>query len=504
MTLSLTLFLPVIGAVVAALTPRSRTAAIRAIGATTSGAAFAAALPLWFRYNPQSAEFQFVERLRLLPRLGVEYFLGADGYTVLMLIVVAIVCFAGQVSAFGAKAGDDKRRVTSALLLQAGLFGAVQSLDFSLFAAAWLLMLAAAVNASRAGSHRAPTMPIASAVLSAFALLAGIGVVYFANHAATGIFTFDVTAFHKLTLTTGVAASAFAAFLIAFLAAVPVLLFVANASTTTPSIEAAALAIVPLYGFYRLSVPMLPGAFAMFGAFLASGCLAVLAAVAVHAWREERVERLAAHWIIAQTAVVLLSIVALNETAIAGGMVQQLSQTLAVPALAIGVASATRARRIVVLACAWMAIGLPGALAFIGVKLVASGVFAAHPIWFGVAAIAWMVLASRIAYVAVRLTDSIDRGGAATFSSRRMPVAVATGLCVISIAGGVAPGPVQARLKIAAHHVASHITPSDGTAAECDMVPTPEQMSAAPGSQFLLAVPCGPDGQPLTPASTPP
>jgi formate hydrogenlyase subunit 3/multisubunit Na+/H+ antiporter MnhD subunit len=250
---------------------------------------------------------------------------------------------------------------------------------------------------------------------------------------------------------------------------------------------------------------MLPGAFAQFGAVVAGGCLATLAAVAVHAWRETRSDRLANHWAIAQTAAVLLAVVALNETAIAGGMIQQLSQVVGVAALVLVaalVAAPTRAGGWLWVIASWVAIGLPGALGFIGVRAIGDGLLVAHPIWFGVAAIAYLALVARV--VAIGWWSAARPPASQTsMAGPGLPAAGLVVLAAISFAAGLAPGAIRDRLKIAAHHVASHISASDSTAAECDTVPTPEQLSASPGSQFLLAVPCGPDGEPLAAPSTP-
>jgi len=149
------------------------------------------------------------------------------------------------------------------------------------------------------------------------------------------------------------------------------------------------------------------------------------------------------------------------------------------------------------------AIGVPASSGFVGGRLLSQGLFAAHPVWTFVAAVATAPIAARLLFVGWR---AVSRGpaheAAGAYAWDRLIVTVP--LLMLTAWIGLAPAPFLDRLKIAAHHVASHVTPSDGTAAECDTVPTPEQLSSSPGSQFLLAVPCGPDGQPLSPPSTPP
>ena len=49
------------------------------------------ALCLWSRFNPGAAELQFVEKHAWIPSLGVDYFLGADGLSLLMILLTALV-----------------------------------------------------------------------------------------------------------------------------------------------------------------------------------------------------------------------------------------------------------------------------------------------------------------------------------------------------------------------------------------------------------------------------
>lgn len=45
------------------------------------------AVPLWFWYNPSTPGFQFVERAPWIPSVGAEYFLGIDGFSMLLILL---------------------------------------------------------------------------------------------------------------------------------------------------------------------------------------------------------------------------------------------------------------------------------------------------------------------------------------------------------------------------------------------------------------------------------
>src|SRR5206468_11022858 len=79
--LSLILFLPLAGALLLVLVPKENENAIRWISNIVAFAGFVVSIPLWFWYNPQSPNFQFVERAPWIPSIGAEYFLGVDGFS---------------------------------------------------------------------------------------------------------------------------------------------------------------------------------------------------------------------------------------------------------------------------------------------------------------------------------------------------------------------------------------------------------------------------------------
>src|SRR4029453_6616572 len=43
--------------------------------------------PLWFVFDKSSADFQFVERAAWIPSIGVQYLLGVDGISALLILL---------------------------------------------------------------------------------------------------------------------------------------------------------------------------------------------------------------------------------------------------------------------------------------------------------------------------------------------------------------------------------------------------------------------------------
>src|SRR5262245_56424904 len=135
--LSLILFLPLAGALVVLMIPKPYEDAIRWVANITAFAGFLVSVPLWFRYNPQSADFQFIERTAWIPSVGAEYFLGVDGFSVLLILLTTLMGFIAILSSWNAITERVKEYSIFLLVLPTGMLGAFMSVDFLLFFLFW-------------------------------------------------------------------------------------------------------------------------------------------------------------------------------------------------------------------------------------------------------------------------------------------------------------------------------------------------------------------------------
>ena len=101
--LSLILFLPLAGALVLLLMPKQNEDAIRMVANVVAFAGFVISIPLWFWYNPQNPEFQFVERMEWIPSVGAQYFLGIDGFSTLLILLTTLMGFIAVLSSWTAR-----------------------------------------------------------------------------------------------------------------------------------------------------------------------------------------------------------------------------------------------------------------------------------------------------------------------------------------------------------------------------------------------------------------
>src|SRR6188474_498621 len=91
--LSFIVFLPLVGALLVLLVPnRDEKGAplVRQLGLVVSLVVFFFTL-LWGRFDAGSAEFQFVEQASWIPAFGIDYHLGVDGISLLLIVLTGFL-----------------------------------------------------------------------------------------------------------------------------------------------------------------------------------------------------------------------------------------------------------------------------------------------------------------------------------------------------------------------------------------------------------------------------
>src|SRR5438067_12362969 len=227
--LSLILFLPLAGALLLLLVPKENAHAIRWIANVVALIGFAISIPLWFWYNPQQADFQFVERAPWIPSIGAEYFLGVDGLSTLLILLATMFGFIAVLSSWTAITERLKEYYIFLLVLQTGMIGAFVSLDFLLFFLFWEVMLVPmyfliGIWGSDRRLHSAIKFFLYTLVGSVIMLL-GILALYFYNYSVTHVYSFDVTAFQQMNVPYNLQWWVFLAFFLGFAVKVPMFPF---------------------------------------------------------------------------------------------------------------------------------------------------------------------------------------------------------------------------------------------------------------------------------------
>src|SRR4051812_41946973 len=113
----------------------------RGIALVVSTLVFAEALLLWSRFNAASGDFQFVERHAWIPAFGIDYFVGVDGISLLLLVLTGFLTPLALLGSWESVHKKTRTFCMFVLLLEAAMIGVFISLDLFLFYVFWDAML---------------------------------------------------------------------------------------------------------------------------------------------------------------------------------------------------------------------------------------------------------------------------------------------------------------------------------------------------------------------------
>jgi NADH-quinone oxidoreductase subunit M len=531
--LSIILFTPLIGALILLPVDKRNENLIRWIANIVALIGFAISVPLWFWYDPSNADFQFVERAAWIPSVGADYFLGVDGLSTLLILLTTMMGSIAVLSSWTAITERVKEYYIILLVLQTGMLGAFMSLDFLLFFLFWEVMLVPmyfliGIWGSANRLYSAIKFFLYTLVGSVVMLL-GILAIYFYHHTATGVYTFDVTQFHRMTLPYNLQWWVFLAFFLGFAIKVPMFPFhtwLPDAHTDAPTAGSVILAAVLLkmgtYGFLRFSLPILPDATRAFVPMVAILCIIGIVYGALVALAQKDWKRLVAYSSVSHMGLVMLGMFALNPVGITGSMVQQLNHGISTGALflIVGIVYERRHTReiaeygglskvmpvyaAIFLIMTLSSIGLPALNGFIGEFLILLGVFVASKVWAVFAASGVVLGAAYMLYLYQRTMfgkiENPKNEGLSDLSHREFATFVP--LLILAVWMGLFPSPFIHRLDTSVQHIVARVSPQYATKSAADCA-TPAPAVANPAAKFLEALPCGPDGKPLAaPASS--
>lgn len=407
--LSAIVFIPLLGSLLVLATPRSRSGLVRGVAFTVMVIDFLVSLPLFWAFSPDSAAFQFIEKVSWIPTMGISYHLGLDGIS---LLLVLLTTFLGPIVVLGSSSVTKhlKAYFVSMLLLQTGMLGTFLSLDLFLFYVFWEVMLIPMyfLIGIWGGAERiyAALKFFIYTMVGSLLMLVGILWIYF-NVNVPGIgHTFDYTLIMRHAQF-GVTAQLwlFAAFALAFAIKVPMFPFhtwLPDAHVQAPTAGSVILAGVLLkmgtYGYIRFAMPMFPEGVDYFRPLLMT--LAVIGIVygALVSIVQVDMKKLVAYSSVSHLGFVMLGLFAMNTQAVSGAVIQMINHGLSTGALflLVGVVYDRRHTRliaeyggiakmmpwytVVFTIVTLSSIGVPGLNGFIGEFLILVGAYKASPV----------------------------------------------------------------------------------------------------------------------------
>jgi NADH-quinone oxidoreductase subunit M len=381
-----------------------RDAVIRWTSLAVSLLAFAVSLAIWAQFNPGSADFQLVERHAWIPAFGIDYYVGVDGISLLLVVLTAFLTPVALLSSWHSIEHKVKEFSVFILALDAAMIGVFLSLDLFLFYVFWDAMLIPmyfliGIWGYDQRVYAAIKFMLYTMAGSVLMLIAIIGLA-FLHSSATGSYSFDLLKLYTLEIAPQTQMWFFLAFALAFAIKVPLFPFhtwLPDAHVQAPTAGSVILAGVLLkmgtYGLVRFAFPLFPTAAAYFAPWIA--LLAVIGIIygALVAMVQPDMKKLVAYSSVSHLGFVVLGICAMNVQGIEGAVYQMLAHGVSTGGLflMVGMLSDRRHTRLIAeygglknvmprftaafFIITLASIGLPGLNGFIGEFLTMLGAF---------------------------------------------------------------------------------------------------------------------------------
>jgi len=419
--LTLAITSPIIGAILLLFIPNrdgSKDSIVRYAALAISLVTFAITLALWagFDMSASAAAFQYVERAPWIPAFGIEYYVGIDGLSLMLLVLTGFLTPIALLSGWESIDKKVKEFSIFMLLLEASMIGVFCALDIFLFYVFWDFVLIPMYFLIGIWGYDQRIYAAIKFILytmagSVLMLIAIIGLSWM-HQATTGEYSFDLLKLYEMTIPESTQYWFFLAFTIAFIIKVPLFPFhtwLPDAHVQAPTPGSVILAGVMLkmggYGLIRLAFPLFPEAALYFAPLLAT--LSVIAIVygALVAMVQPDLKKLVAYSSVSHMGFVVLGIAAINMQGLQGASYQMLAHGISTGGLfcLVGMLSDRRHTRLisefgglktgmprftaVALIITLASIGLPGLNGFIGEFLIMLGAFKWDPRFVVIAAL---------------------------------------------------------------------------------------------------------------------
>ncbi|EHJ06453.1 NADH dehydrogenase subunit M [Marinobacter sp. DSM 26671] len=264
---SITLFLPLAGAVLILALPRPTAQTVHGIGIATASLTLAFAVAMWLR-GVSGVGFSQVEELEWIPAIGAAYRVGVDGISLPLVLLSAVLFLVAFIYASSLRERP-RAYVALALLLETAAVGTFTALDGILFYVFFEVSLVSMYFMIAGWGHeerqRAALMFFIYTLLGSLPLLLAILGLYLGSSEPT----FDMRAWIENPPLEGAAAMwALVAMLITFavkIPAVPLHTWLPAAHVQAPTVGSVILAGIMLkfgtYGLVRFALQMTPDAF---------------------------------------------------------------------------------------------------------------------------------------------------------------------------------------------------------------------------------------------------
>jgi NADH-quinone oxidoreductase subunit M len=442
---------------------------IRAIALAGTLLTLGLALFLWSRFDTTAQAAQFVERASWMPTFNINYAVGVDGISVLLVVLTALLSPLCVLCSWKSIDYHVKAFMSLVLLVEAAMIAVFTALDVFLFFMCWevtmIPMYFMIILWGGPGRLAAGIKFVLYSLTGSLFLLVGVLGLY-----VVGGRTFDLVQLSAQGFAYEAQLWIFAAFLMAFAIKLPMVPFhswLPDAHSEAPTAGSVILAGVLLkmggYGFLRFGLPILPEASAAFAPVISWFSVAAILYGGYLALAQTDLKRLIAYSSVSHMGFVTLGIFSFNSQGIQGAVLQMFNHGITTGALFLAAGQLydrTHSRsigdygglhapmpRFAAFLClfAVASFGLPGTSNFIGEFLVLVGasyesfakvLFAMGGIVLAAAYMLWMLQR-------VMLGQAPSRAISLLPDLTLRETAVVTPLAVLILLIGLYPGPLM-------------------------------------------------------------
>jgi NADH-quinone oxidoreductase subunit M len=319
--LSTLIFSPLVAVVVLAFLRSERAQRWWTFAFTTAAALLS--LTLLPKFNVDTAAFQFVEQHAWVPSLKINYTLGIDGISLLLILLTTLIAPLCVLASWNYIQTRVKEFMIALLLMETTMIGVFSALDTILFFVFWEAMLIP--MALMIGVWGGPRRVYASLKFFIYTMAGSVFllVALIALRLRTGTFSLPETMGHPLA--DGFQMWVFAAFFISFAIKVPMFPFhtwLPAAHVEAPTAGSVLLASVLLkmgtYGFLRFALPITPAAVQAFAPYVMWLSVAAIIYGGFAALGQTDLKKLVAYSSVSHMGFATLGIFALNAGGIEG------------------------------------------------------------------------------------------------------------------------------------------------------------------------------------------
>ena len=290
-----------------------------------------------FNYDYSLHAPQLIERFWLIKDLGIEYHLGVDGISLVMVVLNAIILFTGVLASWGVT-NRAKEFFILLLLLGGGVFGVFTSFNLYIFFVLYevaVLPMYLLIGIWGTGPKEYSAMKLTLMLMggSAFLLLGLLALYFGAVDPHTGAHTLDITALNEMAragaYSVGFQKLWFPVLFVGFASLAAMFPFHtwspdghASAPTAVSMLHAGVLMKLGAYGCLRVAVFLLPAGANFWAPYIALLCLVNVVYGSIGAASQTDLKYVTAYSSVSHMGLVLLGIATMDSIGLNGAVLQ--------------------------------------------------------------------------------------------------------------------------------------------------------------------------------------